>query len=182
GIRLTLLEIDPVAAALASENARAAALMPAPNVLNGDLAAPPSGLIGASFDHVMTNPPFMPRERGTPASTRNMGARQEGDLDLNGWIRRCCRLVRHKGTVTIVHRADRADDLVAALVSAGAGGIALFPLWPRLGVAAKRVLVQARPGSRAPMRILPGLALHGEGAAFTVEADAVLRDAAPLIL
>lgn len=181
-VRLTLLEIDADTADLAEANVKAAALSPAPTVLIGDLAAPPEELRGATFDHVMTNPPYMARARGTPASTRNAGARQEGELDLTGWIRRCCRLVRYRGTLTVIHRADRADDLLAALVAAGAGGIALFPLWPRAGVAAKLILVQARPGSRAPMRVLPGLVLHGERSAFTTEAEAILREAAPIIL
>ncbi len=181
-VRLTLLEIDPATADLAEANVAAAGLCPEPIVLTGDLAAPPEELHCAAFDHVMTNPPYMPLARGTPASTRNAGARQEGGLDLVGWIRRCCRLVRYRGTLTVIHRADRADDLLAALVAAGAGGIVLFPLWPRAGVAAKLILVQARPGSRAPMRVLPGLVLHGEGSAFTAEAEAVLREAAPIIL
>ena len=50
-----------------------------------------------------------------------------------------------------------------------------FPLWPKAGVAAKRVLVQIRKASRAPLALLPGLVLHQESGAWTEAADGVLR-------
>jgi tRNA1(Val) A37 N6-methylase TrmN6 len=52
------------------------------------------------------------------------------------------------------------------------------PLYAREGTAASRVIVQGVRGSKAPMQLLPGLILHGEGNAFTPDAEAVLRDGA----
>ncbi|MFN4089657.1 MAG: tRNA1(Val) (adenine(37)-N6)-methyltransferase [Alphaproteobacteria bacterium] len=182
GVRLVLLESEPQAAALARENAARSGADPRPEVWEGDLASPPAEVAGARFDHVMSNPPYMPRSRGTVASARGVAARQEGTLDLGGWVRACCRRTAPRGSVTFVHRADRLDELVAALAAAGAGGVTLLPLWPRRGADAKRILVRASPGSRAPARLLSGLVLHGDGAAFTSEAQAILRDAAALAL
>jgi tRNA1(Val) A37 N6-methylase TrmN6 len=70
-------------------------------------------------------------------------------------------------------------DGIGALAGAGFGSPALLPLWPRAGVAAKRVLLAARRGGRAPGRVLPGLVLHAETGA-TPAAESVLRDAAAL--
>jgi tRNA1(Val) A37 N6-methylase TrmN6 len=42
--------------------------------------------------------------------------------------------------------------------------------------------VTGRTGSRAPFALLPGLVLHGDGDAFTPEADAILRHGAALVL
>ena len=58
------------------------------------------------------------------------------------------------------------------------GDIRIAPLFPRRGAAASRILVQGIKGSKAPLQILPGLVLHGEGNDFTPEADAVLRHGA----
>ena len=44
------------------------------------------------------------------------------------------------------------------------------------------MIVAASKGSRAPLRLLPGLALHGRGQAYTPEAEAILRDATALDL
>ena len=48
------------------------------------------------------------------------------------------------------------------------------------GIAAKRVLLRARKGARGPARVWPGLVLHETDGRFTAEAQAILRDAAPL--
>jgi len=47
-------------------------------------------------------------------------------------------------------------------------------------VPAKRVILQVRNGSRAPLVILPGFVLHDAGGHYTPEADAVLREGAAL--
>jgi tRNA1(Val) A37 N6-methylase TrmN6 len=55
-----------------------------------------------------------------------------------------------------------------------------MPIRPVEGAAARRVLVRARKGSRAPFALLSGLALHRGDSAFTDAAEAVFRDAAAL--
>jgi tRNA1(Val) A37 N6-methylase TrmN6 len=62
------------------------------------------------------------------------------------------------------------------------GGIIIFPLYPREGAPATRVILQAKKGSRAPLQVLPGLTLHGAGGAYTALAEAVLRRGAGLDL
>ena len=82
---------------------------------------------------------------------------------------------------TMIHRADRMGDVLAAL-EGKAGAIKLLPIWPRAGKAAKRLIIEATKGSRAPLTLLPGLTLHGEGVRYTKEAEAILRHAQPLDL
>jgi tRNA1(Val) A37 N6-methylase TrmN6 len=91
-------------------------------------------------------------------------------------------MVREGGTVTIIHRADRLDDVIACL-KGRTGGTIIFPLWPDRGAApAKRVLIQGIKGSGAALRMARGLVLHEEDGRFTQEADAVLRDGGGLVL
>jgi tRNA1(Val) A37 N6-methylase TrmN6 len=85
------------------------------------------------------------------------------------------------GTVTLIHRADRLEALLAGLAGR-LGGVVVFPLWPggEDQKAAKRVIVSGRRGSRAPLSLVPGLVLHQPGGAFTDEAEAILRHAGAL--
>ena len=83
------------------------------------------------------------------------------------------------GTLTAILRADRMGEALSEL---GEDGVTIFPLWPRAGEAAKRIIVRAVKGSHAPLAIMPGLVLHEADGKYTRAANAILRDGAPLAL
>lgn len=140
----------------------------------------PAALGPGSADHVLTNPPYLPPQRA--ARTRRSAATVEDpDVGLARWVEHCLALVRPGGTLTAIQRADRLDDVLAALAGR-AGSIVVFPLWPRDGAAAKRVLVRARPGRRAPLVLAHGMVLHRADGRYTEAAEAILRDGAALDL
>jgi len=138
------------------------------------------GVLETGFDAVMMNPPYLRDHTATlAADARTAAACGEGDTPLAAWIAFAAARLRPKGEIVLIHRADRLDDLVAGL-RGRFGGIALLPLWPRAGVDARRIIVRARLGSRAPARLLPGLVLHGPDNRFTPEAERILRDTAAI--
>jgi tRNA1(Val) A37 N6-methylase TrmN6 len=182
GCRVVGLELQPELMRQAAENATLNGLDAAVSVMVGDVGAPPPRLAPATFHHVMANPPYLKAGTGTvPANPLKALAIAEGDADLAVWIRTALAMVRPRGTISIIHRADRLDALLAAF-GGRAGEIVVFPLWPNAGKSAKRVLVHARRDSGAPLRLAPGLVLHDSDGRFTPEADAILRDAAALAL
>jgi tRNA1(Val) A37 N6-methylase TrmN6 len=66
-------------------------------------------------------------------------------------------------------------QLLAAF-DARLGAISVLPIASRPGQPANRVLVRGRKGSRAPMRLLPPLVVHGEaGNGFADPVGAILR-------
>lgn len=173
GLSLVGLEIDADTAALARENARLND-RDAFAVRNGDVTSLPADLRG--FDHVMANPPFLEPGRADPSPDAD---RRRSTIDADGlgsWIDAALTAASPRGLVTIIQRADRLADLLAHLRDR-AGGVVVAPLWPRTGRAAKRVIVQARIGSRKPLHLHPGLALHRPGGGYTEAADAILRGA-----
>ncbi len=182
GIRVTGLDLQINLVRLAGENARRNDVANRFLPMVGDVAKLPPRLAPASFDHVMCNPPYQrasaARPSGNPARDT---ANREGEAGLTVWIAAALAMVRPKGVLTIIHRADRLDDLLVAL-HGQFGDIAVFPLWPGPGVAAKRVIVRARKGVAGPLRIAPGLILHEPSGAYTASADAILRNAAPLCI
>ena len=182
GCRVTGLERDPACARLAAENAALNRLGERIDIVTGDLLRPPAALIPESFDHVMANPPYLQSDRGhAPADKARAAAHVEGEARLGDWIRFCLGMARQGGTVTLIHRADRLDELLSGL-SAGAGEIVVFPLWPGRGRAAKRVIVRARPGTASPLRLSAGLVLHRADGSYTEEAEAVLSGGGALEL
>jgi tRNA1(Val) A37 N6-methylase TrmN6 len=174
---LTGVELEPELAELARANVAA-------NGFDARIAIIENALsdFEGTFDQAMTNPPFYETDRhtGSPAPTR-AAAHGEGTLDLTGWIKAVARLLKPGGRLTMIHRADRIGDILAAF-EGRFGAALLFPLWPKEGGEAKRILVSAIKGRRTLPRLLPGLVLHRDDGAYTEQAEAILRAAAPLNL
>lgn len=145
-------------------------------IVEGDLMHPPPALKAGRFDHAMANPPHL--ETGAASSRGSRGRRMahvENTAGLDAWVDFALRMLRPRGRMTFIHRADRLDDLLA-LLHGRAGGIVVCPLWPKRGRPAKRVIVQAVKGSQAPLTLGPGLVLHAPSGAFTRATEALLRD------
>ncbi|GAB5470346.1 MAG: methyltransferase [Rhodospirillales bacterium] len=174
------LDLDGQSVALARRNARDNGLRDRFQVISGDAADLPEALRQRSFDWAVSNPPFYRSGAGGRSADRaKTRAHQEDGLDLRAWIAVLLRRLRPGGGLTLVHRADRLPDLLAGL-EGRAGAVRILPLWPKQGLPAKRVLVQARKGSRAPAALLPGLILHGSDGGYSAAAEAILRHGAAL--
>jgi hypothetical protein len=84
------------------------------------------------------------------------------------------------GTATLIHRAEALPSCWRHLADGSAAW--WLPVHPRRG-GRRRVIVAGRKGSRAPMRLLPGLVVHNDdGHAFTPMLDAILQHGAGLDL
>lgn len=178
GVRVTGIEAQPAMVALAGENIRANRLGRAVEIIEGDVSASLPPRIALPFEHVMINPPYLNGASGRrPPDPGKAAANVESGAGLDAWVDMSRRVLVHKGTLTMVHRADRLDAILAALPSEF-GEITLFPLWPRAGEAARRIIVRARKGMKTPLRLTAGMTLHEADGRFTPEADAVLRGGA----
>ena len=175
GVGVKGIEIDAALAALANENAKANGFAERVAFVAEDALALPSEF-RHDFDHVFCNPPFHGEDGETSPDEARARAVQDGGT-LSAWITAGMKRAVSGGTFTLVLRADRMGEALAALPDRG---VTIFPLWPRAGEAAKRVILQGRQGARTPLVIRPGLVLHETDGRYTAEADAVLRNAAPL--
>ncbi len=179
GCRVVGIELQPDLVRLAGENARLNGLGDRIDIVIGDIARPPPRIEPGGFAHVMMNPPHHAADRAhvSPQPERAL-ANTEGATSLAMWLDAGLRMLVRRGSLTLIHRADRLDEILA-LLHGRTGEIVVFPLWPGPGVKpAKRVIVRARKETRAPLRLAPGLVLHGDDGGFTARADAVLRGAA----
>jgi tRNA1(Val) A37 N6-methylase TrmN6 len=172
------VEQDAPLVALARENA-AANGWPELHFIPGDIV---TQSLAGTFDHACANPPYHP-PAGTrsPDSARDVAKRGTDGL-LAMWSQALARPLRPRGTLTLILPAALLTQAVAALAGGGCQPTAMLPLWPRAGRPAKLMVLRAVKGGRSPFRVLPGLVLHTADGGFTSEAEAILRDAAPLTL
>jgi tRNA1(Val) A37 N6-methylase TrmN6 len=183
-IDLVLVEIDPMLAQFAAENARfngvGYARVETLDVTASAKAFAAAGLGPASADVVMMNPPFNDpaRHRASPDARRGR-AHVAQATTLEAWIHAARRILRPGGTLTMIWRADGLADVFATLAR-GFGGIAVMPVFSKPGTAAIRVLVRATKGSRAPSAYYPGITLADEAGTPGAEFDRVARGEAPL--
>lgn len=182
-LRVVLLERDPELAGLASENAGLNGLAERVSVVTGDIAGPAAalGLAPASFACVAMNPPFYPprAHRASPVPNRAAAHREEAGLEP--WLRAARRLLKPRGQLLVVHRAEALTELLEGL-STGFGAVAIRPVHARADQPAIRILVSATLGSKKPAALLPALVLHAPDGGFTPEADALHRGRARLPL
>jgi tRNA1(Val) A37 N6-methylase TrmN6 len=180
GVEIVGLDREPAFLACARANAEANGVAARATFMEGDVRDPPEA-IRAGFDQVMLNPPYLKAGAATvSAHPLKAAATAEGAAALPDWIACARAALRPGGVLTMIHRADRLVDCLAAL--RGFGGIAVLPIHPKADRAARRILIRARAGSGEPLSILPGFILHEADGRFTAAADAILRNGDPLAM
>jgi tRNA1(Val) A37 N6-methylase TrmN6 len=170
------VEREEAALALAQENVLANGLADRVQARGGDVNEPPPGL----FDAGLANPPFFddPTRLRAPHPAKQAAWMAEGGLE--SWARYLLKAIRDGGSITLIHRADRLADLLG-LLAPKAGSIQIRPVHPFAEAPASRIIVRARKGGRAPLRLLAPLILHEHGGAkHTAQAEAILRGEADL--
>lgn len=185
GARVRLVDNDPVALALAERNIALNGLGDRVSSLHADALAPvrerrQAGLDSGIADLVLTNPPFgaAERMRASPDAAR-AAAHMMPPGGLGLWIDCAASLLKSRGVLTMIHRADALADILSALGD-GFGGVRVTPIHPRADQPATRIILRAVKGAKAPLAVLPGFILHGADGRFTPEAEAIHRGEASL--
>lgn len=189
GLAVTLVEIDPELVRLATENARRNGLGDRVRAVALDVEAPAAAFAAAGLEpgcaaHVLMNPPFHDEARANLSpDPRRRAAHAASREALPTWIGTAARLLAPSGSLTVIWHGDRLDDLTAALMDEFAVD-AILPIYSRAGAENPiRVIVRAlkgAPSSRAAR--LPRFVLNDGNGRPTAEAEAVLREGAPLPL
>src|SRR5215475_227210 len=132
-LSVALVEIDPELAGLAAENARRNGLAERVRAVALDVTAPAraftaAGLRMESAMRVLMNPPFHDdeRQRLSPDRRRRL-AYAAAPAMLAAWVKTAARLLRPRGTLSLIWRADGLPEVLAALAG-GFGGIEILPV------------------------------------------------------
>lgn len=177
--RFVGLERDQAAAALARENLALNGMASRAEIQVGDVADGFGALGLERFDAVLCNPPFF----DDPGALRPPHPARAGawmnDAGLEVWTGFMLKAARDGGRIVVVHRVERLADLLTQL-GTRAGSFAVRPVHPFAEAPAKRVLVRAIRGGRAPLRLLPALTLHTPDGGHAATAEAILKGEAAL--
>ena len=165
GIDLVLVEIDTALAVLARANADANAIHADVIVLDLEADATAfaaAGLAPDSVDAVLMNPPFNDpaRHRASPDTARGI-AHMATATTLSKWVHAARRILKSRGVLTLIWRADGIAEVIAAL-DHGFGSLQVLPIHGDARGPALRILVGATKGGRAPTQIHPSLLLNDE--------------------
>lgn len=175
GVHLSFVERDPDLAELCRRNCRTngvEAEVFVTDVLD-KAARRGAGLVPETADLVLTNPPFLEEGQARVSPDRGRAAAHAlAEGGLAAWIKACLSLLRPKGRLVLIHRADRLGDCLEGL-SGPLGELSLRFVHPSADRAAIRVLISGVKGSRAPLKILPPLILNGPDGRFTPRAEAL---------
>ena len=184
---LTAVEVQAELCDLGRENADRNGFADRVTFVEADVLASGTDLAGLGLErdtyaHVLANPPYHITGRARVSENPGKARAHVQDAgDLDGWIRFMVTMAAADASVSIVHRADALAGLLAVM-DRRLGDIAVLPIHSKPGGEATRVLVQGRKGSRAPLRIRPGLIMHDANGGFTPLAEQILREGAGLEL
>lgn len=127
------------------------------------------------FHSVIVNPPYLEAGAHTPSPQKIKAASHGESATLQDWVKYAHRKLKQGGTITMIHRADRLDDIILTLTQRRwFGSLVVFPLYSRDGNDAKRIIIRARKERYAPIVLKAGMVVHEKNGDYTALADAVL--------
>jgi tRNA1Val (adenine37-N6)-methyltransferase len=173
---VTAVELQPRLVELARKNAVDNQLDARVSVVEVDLSKSRRALPGASFDLVLSNPPYQPLETG-PANPDDEAAiaRHELRLTLAELIREMKRLCKPNGRAALIYPTDRLATVLASLEASGLRPLRMRMVHDRSSENARRVMVEARKGGKGPLVVEPPLILR-DGEDYTPEAKRLLGE------
>jgi tRNA1(Val) A37 N6-methylase TrmN6 len=173
-VEFTGIERDPLYAELARQNVELNGQSHRTKIIEAD-ALDPHADFGV-FDYVFFNPPYDNVDEGRPPAEGKRAA-FIADRPIEDWIKFWSNRMGAHANMTLIHRAHKLGEILAAL-EGRLGGVEIFPIRPAANAKARRVIVRAWKGSRAPLKLFAGLDLHPSDDAkekYTPEAEAILR-------
>jgi tRNA1(Val) A37 N6-methylase TrmN6 len=168
------IEREPLYAQLARENVELNGQAHRAKIIEADALDPHADF--GLFDRVLFNPPYDNADEGRPPAEGKRAA-FIADRPILDWIKGWSNRMGSHSNMTLIHRAHRLGEILAAL-EGRLGGVEVFPIRPSAGAKARRVIVRAWKGSRAPLKLFAGLDLHPSDDAkekYTPQAEAILR-------
>lgn len=175
-IQLTGIDIQPELTDIALQNAALNDLSVQCRFFHGAIDQE-KNIENNYFDAVLTNPPYVAGAI-SPSPLRNKTlSHDEGSsgITLKKWCKYIHSKLKNGGYMTMIHRADRLDEIVTVLTERRwFGSLVIRPIHSRKGEPAKRIIVQARKERYSPLKLLDGLVMHEKDGGYTKTAVAIL--------
>jgi tRNA1(Val) A37 N6-methylase TrmN6 len=167
------VELVPELATLARRNAEGTRC----TIVEGDLRDRGLALPHASYDLIVSNPPYVAAGRGRlPSAPDRAAARAETTCTLADVAAAAARRLDARGKLVLILPAGRLAEAFAALAAAGLAPGAVRGVHSVAGEPARRVLIAAGRGHDGDVDLLAPLVVHGEDRkSYTAEAAGILE-------
>lgn len=177
GVReITGIEIQPELAAMAARSVILNRLQGQIRIVAGDLRNPPVEITPGTYDYVITNPPYFPVSQGViPESQALAIAKFELNCNLEDLIRAASRLVRANGRFALIYPALRTTELFLMLARFHLTPKRLRFVYSRPESEAQFLLLEARPGGKAGVTVLPPLFINDGAGAYSAEMNRIFN-------
>ncbi len=161
---------------LASKNIKENLFQHKIEVLWAEIEKPPPRLAAASYDVVVTNPPFFEPNNARP-SPQELKARANhftAEMNLAKWLNFCLLMLKSKGFCYLILPAKDLGNVISIL-HAKAGWCEVFPIFSKSGQPASRVIIKCQKNIKGDDILYQGLVIHNADGSYTNEAAKVIH-------
>ena len=170
GKMFTGLEIQPEMVSMAQRSVEGNEMTGRIRIVEGDLRECSRLFPAASFDVVVSNPPYMTQNHGltNPGSSRAI-ARHELLCTFEDVAAAAARMLRSGGRFYLVHRPNRLPELITTLRGAHLEPKRMRLVYPFVDREPNLVLLECARGGRAYMKADPPLIVYSAPGVYTPE-------------
>lgn len=164
------LEILETSHKLAEKNIELNKIEDKIELINGDLRENEKYFQQQEFDLVLSNPPFFrfDEEKSMIKQNENLSsARHEMNAGLEEIIVAGKRLLKSRGHLAVVHRAERLSDILETMRRHEIEPKRVLFCYSKKKSDAKVVLVEGKKDGEEGVKILPPLYIHGENGGYS---------------
>jgi len=164
------IEIQKEAYELAVRNVKLNNLEDRISIINGDIKNIKEYLQCGSFDHVITNPPYLKSGTGIISAEDSIAyARHEILCTLDDVLKAARYLLKSKGTFTMVHRPDRLNEILMQMKNNGIEPKTIRFVHPNEKSQAILVLIQGLKDMSPSLVVDHPLIIHKPDGSYTEE-------------
>lgn len=172
------VEVQPEAVDLARRSVELNGLSDRITIVQADIRDLHNRYESGSFDLIVVNPPFFPF-RGEESLNKNdylTIARHEVLIDLDGILLQAKRLLTNNGSLCLIHRADRLEEIILSFHEHRFAMKRLRFVYPKPGRPANSVLIEAKAnGGKGGLQLLEPLYVYGESGEYSPEVLRIFR-------
>jgi tRNA1(Val) A37 N6-methylase TrmN6 len=171
---ITGLEIQADIAAMARRSVEGNGLAHRIEIVEGDIKNVTSLLGAATYDVVVTNPPYTPVGSGlkNPHDSKAI-ARHELYCTLEDVLKNGARMLKPQGEFYMVHRPDRLTDIMEGMRRLKIEPKILRMVSPREGDAPSLILIKGIKNGKPGLVIMPQLVIYNKNGQYTPETQRI---------
>lgn len=171
---VTGLEIQPDMADMATRSVKLNGLEDKIEIVCGDVRNSREIFNAASFDAVVTNPPYMKDRHGlVNKSAAHAVSRHEILCTLDDVIENAAYVLKDKGSFTMIHRPERLVDIVASMRKFAIEPKYLRFIYPSMNKKPNLILLRGVKNGRPELKMIEPLYVYDGNGNYTEEINRI---------